>query len=100
MKKRQVIIKVGHITYEPPNHLYMCFSKAQTVRVLRLRGISRRQAMRAVDKVLEKNYSAIVLKSPTGLIELCNQKYALVEGQLMYKNYKAIKKDWKSVPEG
>lgn len=49
-----MLIILGHGAYSGTNACRWCFSKAQAVRVLRNRGMTRDEARRALNKVIEQ----------------------------------------------
>ena len=51
--RQKIVIRIGHGAYTGNNALFMCFSKAQAVRVLRMRGVTRDNARKAVQNALD-----------------------------------------------
>ena len=99
MRKDQVLIKIGHSAYGGINKMRMCFSKAQAIRILRHRGFTRDEARCAVNKALERDWTATTLSNASGVVEITNQRYSFLHGYFWYKTYEDIKNIWKNLPE-
>ena len=99
MRKDQVLIKIGHGAYGGINKMRMCFSKAQAVRILRIRGFTRDEARNAVNRALERDWSGTTLSNASGVVEITNQRYSFLQGYFWHKSYEDIKNYWKNVPE-
>ena len=99
MRQNQVLIQIGHAAYKFPNHIFMCFSKAQAIRVLRLRGFTRDESREAVNKAMERDWSGSTLSNSAGVVEITNKKYSFLQGYFYTKNYQDLKNSWKNIPE-
>ena len=88
---KKTVIRVGHGAYKGINALRMCFSKAQAVRVLRNRGVTRDAARKVVNAALAIGGASIT--APDGYIELCDYAWAVGD------DYAVCKSTWASAPE-
>lgn len=90
----KTLIRVGHSAYRGANALRMCFSKAQAVRVLRNRGVTRNAARDCVNKAMcDMGATARV---GVEVVEVANLEHAMRAGH--YDHAQCLK-SWKNAPE-
>ena len=105
-----IVIKIGHSAYKGTNALRYCFSKAQAIRVLRNRGMSRNTARLAIKKLTaHKPYSSQIYKNDCVSInyqicELADMSAILNDPKLRNRfgyiyTPKQMKLVWKNVSE-
>jgi|APGre2960657505_1045072.scaffolds.fasta_scaffold35746_2 hypothetical protein len=90
------LIRVGHSAYKGLNSYRLCFSRAQAVRVLRMRGVKRDDARTAVQKAVT-NGGATAYAGLQG-VEVVNQEWAFQAGHF-YSSYSELKAKWSTAPE-
>lgn len=95
--KTQLLIRVGHSAYKGTNAMRLCFSKAQTIRVLRNRGVRRDDARIAVNKALSEQ-GCTIRGDHYEVIEIVNEAYALGSGYYML-SYTDMRRAWATVSE-
>ena len=81
------IFKIGHGAYKGKNELAFCFSKAQAIRTLILRGATQAQAKKAIDfvtsnanenfKTITVNYESIEIQNYMRACDSENLEYFL-----------------------
>lgn len=79
------IFKIGHGAYKGKNELAFCFSKAQAIRTLILRGATQTQAKKAIDFVAyNKNDNSMSITVDFELIEIQDYMRACDSANLAY----------------
>ena len=98
-KAKQIVIQVGHSSYPNSNNqLRMCFSKAQAVRVLRMRGATRDQARKLVDATLKDGGAGLYSRNYAfQSVEIMDMAPSIRAGH--YNVTKEMLDFWKSKPE-
>ncbi len=91
------LIKIGHGAYCGANALRFCFSKAQAVRVLRNRGMTRDKARELIKDITERfsGYRTITIGGE--IVEVSNMDWAVRENY--YGDLKMLKKSWSDCSE-
>ena len=97
MAQKQILIRVGHSAYKGTNRMHFCFSKAQAVRVLRHRGVTRDEARNAVNKAMRET-GATVYGDYSEVVEIVNEEQAMRLGYFLHP-YKQLRAKWAHVPE-
>ena len=92
----KTLIRVGHSAYKGANGLRMCFSKAQAVRVLRNRGVTRNAARDTVNKAMRLSGATAKVNQSLEVVEVANLEHAVREG---YYDYAQCLKSWSAAPE-
>lgn len=90
------VIVIGHGAYSGKNSLHMCFSKAQAIRVLQARGVSRLSAISTVNTVCLKSYGYETIGA-SEVIEVRNAQYGIEQGH--YSDLAGLRAYWKNQPE-
>lgn len=94
----KTLIRVGHSAYRGVNAYRLCFSKAQAVRVLRNRGVTRDMARVAVSKAV--NHLGAMVRGENGeVIEIVNAEYGLNAGHFGSASYDELRQHWSAAPE-
>jgi len=69
----RTLIRIGHGSYSGANRSALAYSKAQAVRILRLRGIGRDKARAAIDDICKRRDGyATVRAEGFEVVEVCN----------------------------
>jgi len=97
------VIKIGHSAYRGTNALRFCFSKAQAVRVLRNRGMTRNAARltiknltaRQTTALININYSICEIADMTGIFS----DPAISRQHGHYNTPQQLQAAWKNAPE-
>lgn len=92
----QTLIRVGHSAYKGTNAIRMCFSKAQAVRVLRNRGVTRNAARDAVNKAMRDMGATANVNQSSDHVEVVNLENAVREG---HYDYARCMSSWSAAPE-
>jgi len=96
------VIKLGHSAYKGTNALRFCFSKAQAVRVLCHRGMTRVEARQAIESLLASRWITVRINH-----ELCEMEDmteilstpALRSHHGYFSTPTEFKATWKNAPE-
>lgn len=94
---QQTVIAIGHGAYRGVNALRLCFSKAQAIRVLRMRGMTRDGARKAVNEVCTKPSGYKTVTVDKGVVEICNEAYRIEQGY--FSDIDSQKTYWDKQPE-
>jgi len=69
----RTLIRIGHGSYSGANRSALAYSKAQAVRILRLRGVVRDEARKVVNAVCTRRDGYCTARTETcDLVEVCN----------------------------
>lgn len=96
------VIKLGHSAYRGTNALRFCFSKAQAVRVLCNRGMSRAAARQAIENLLSTRWATATINHE--LCEMEDMTEVLSNPTLrsqhgFFSTAKELQATWKTAPE-
>lgn len=92
------LIRIGHGSYSGANALRMCFSKAQAIRVLRFRGLTRNKARDCINEIMQRSDGYRTVSAGGEVIEICNQQYSIESGHFP-SDLREIKAFWARFPE-
>ena len=93
----KTLIRVGHSSYSGANALRLCFSKAQAIRVLRNRGVTRDKARKAINKTMADG-GATLYGEFSQVIETSNEDFSLRDGYYL-NSYKELRRKWSASSE-
>jgi len=95
------VIKLGHSAYKGTNALRFCFSKAQAVRVLCHRGMTRVEARQAIESLLASRWITVRINH-----ELCEMEdmteilsNPTLQSGYFFSTAKELRATWKNAPE-
>lgn len=96
------VIKLGHSAYKGTNALRFCFSKAQAVRVLCHRGMTRAKARQAIESVLASRWATAIINYE--LCEMEDMTEVLSNSTLrsqhgFFSTAKELRSTWQTAPE-
>jgi len=96
------VIKLGHSAYKGTNALRFCFSKAQAVRVLCNRGMTRAKARQTIENLLTTRWATATINYQ--LIEMEDMTEVLSNPALrsqhgFFTTAKELQAAWKNAPE-